>query len=445
MSVDEEYRANSEALLREPDNPQALVEMFALLSDNGRQENAEAYLVLARRAYLHAPDHPLAVFNYGSGLHRAGRFRDAARMYRRVLEINEPGWEARAQYHLGLSLRCLGLWDEALKCYERVLELEPEPHIRVDHALCTMGAGRLNEGFRLFEARRELAELKATTGIAGPSTQSRLPVGVRHWKGEDLKGKTITVYQEEGIGDFFMVCRWLPRLRDLGASKVYLTGRAPDVLELVSDNIEIDGIVPLKGPIKTDFVVGSATVPWRTGVEYSDVSGKPYFRATAAKIPRRGKLNVGLVWRGNPHYSKDHIRSMPFKGYAPLFDLPNVAFHSLQVGEPAKEVTALGFDGFVADLAVFIKDWRTTASLVSALDVVVTVDTAVAHLAGALGKPVYVLVTNACDWRWPLDSERTCWYDSARIIRQLKQDEWAPCVMRVREELKKTVATALAA
>ena len=444
MSLDEEYRAGVEALLREPDNPQALVEMFALLSDNGKQEHAEAYLTLACRAYLQAPDHPLAAFNYGSGLHRAGHFEEAARMYRRVLEMNEPGWEARTQYHLGLSLRCLGRWDEAIKCYERVLEIEPEPHIRVDHALCTMGSGRLKEGFRLFEARRELAELKAGTGAAGPSTQSRLPVGVKHWKGESLEGKTITVYQEEGIGDFFMVCRWLPRLRRLGASKVYLTGRAPDVLEFISDQMEIDGIVPLRGPIETDYVVGSATVPWRTDVEFSDVGGRPYFHAEPAKIPKRGKTNVGLVWRGNPLYSKDQIRSMPFKNYAPLFDIPGVAFYSLQVGESIKEMTDIGFDGFVADLSPFIKDWRSTASLVAALDIVVTVDTAVGHLAGAMGKPVYILVTNACDWRWPLNTERTCWYDSARIIRQPKQDQWAPCVMRVRSELEKTVA-ALAA
>lgn len=444
--IEEEYKAGAEALLREPDNPQALVEMFALLSDNGKSENAEAYLSLAKRAYHHAPDHPLAVFNYGSGLHRAGRFSEAAQMYRRVLEINEPGWEARTQYHLGLSLRCMGKFEDALKCYERVLEIEPEPHIRVDHALCTMGAGRLNEGFRLFEARRELAEIKAGTGAAGPSTQSRLPAGVKHWKGEDLTGKTITVYQEEGVGDFFMVCRWIPRLREMGASKVYLTGRAPDVLELVSDNMEIDGILPLRGPIDTDYVVGSATVPWRTGVEYSDVNGKPYFHAKPAVIPKRGQLNVGLVWRGNPLYSKDNIRSMAFKEYAPLFDLPNVAFYSLQVGEPSKEMTDLGMDGFVADLAVFIKNWRTTAAMVSALDVVVTVDTAVGHLAGALGKPVYILVTNACDWRWPLNTETTCWYDSARVIRQSKQDHWRPCVMRVRHELERTVAaTALAA
>jgi hypothetical protein len=119
-----------------------------------------------------------------------------------------------------------------------------------------------------------------------------------------------------------------------------------------------------------------------------------------------------------------------------LFDLPGVAFYSLQCGPASLEVTNLGLDGFVGNLEPLAKTWRDTARLIQALDVVVTVDTAVAHLAGALGKPVFILVTNASDWRWNRNSEKTAWYDSARVIRQKKQDEWAPCIEIVKERLR---------
>jgi len=147
-------------------------------------------------------------------------------------------------------------------------------------------------------------------------------------------------------------------------------------------------------------------------------------------------VNVGLVWRGSPAYANDDHRSMRFLDLCPLFDLPGVAFYSLQKGDASKEISNSGYAGFVADLDCFLTDWRATAKVIMALDAVVTVDTAVAHLAGALGKPVYMMITEHCDWRWDRESERTAWYDSMRVIRQSKQDDWTPCVERVRELLK---------
>jgi len=124
---------------------------------------------------------------------------------------------------------------------------------------------------------------------------------------------------------------------------------------------------------------------------------------------------------------------MAFSELVPLFDVSGAAFYSLQAGPPGLEVTQLGYDGFVANLEPMMQTWTDTARLISAMDLVVTVDTAVAHVAGALGKPVLILVTNASDWRWNRSTERTAWYDSARVIRQKKQDEWGPCIARARE------------
>jgi hypothetical protein len=244
------------------------------------------------------------------------------------------------------------------------------------------------------------------------------------------------VYHEEGHGDFIQFCRYIPKLRETGVDKILLCGPSRELLELVSDNVAVDGIVPLSGPFECDFVVGSMSVPWRVGIDYGSVSGKPYFTAEPASIPLRGKLNVGLVWRGNSEYGMDAHRSMAFSELCPLFDIPHVAFYSLQKGGAEVEVTALGYDGFVANLEPLATTWRNTARLIMALDAIVTVDTAVAHLAGALGKPVLMMCTNAADWRWNRSNEKTAWYDSVRVIRQSKQDDWAPCIANVRTKLK---------
>jgi hypothetical protein len=268
----------------------------------------------------------------------------------------------------------------------------------------------------------------------------KLPPNVVHWQSEDIRDKVIVVYHEEGIGDFFMVSRFIPLLRMRGPAKILLTGPVPDVVDFVNANLGLDGTVPLFDGFESDYVIGSMSLPWRLGIEYPGISGSPYFTAMPANIPRRGQLNVGLVWRGNPKYTRDHLRSMPFEMLVPLFDLPEAAFYSLQVGPASTETTNIGFDGFVADLQPFMKSWAQTARVIEALDVVVTVDTAVAHLAGALGKPVIIMVTQGCDWRWHRESERTAWYNSAQIIRQTQQDEWKPIVARVRHKLKDMIA-----
>lgn len=433
MNVDN-YKAYAAKLIRNPDDPIALVDQFSVISD--KKENAKLYLPLARRACDLAPDNINAVFNYGSALHRAGEFDKALEVYKRCEKLALPDWMAKVQHHLGVAYRALGENRKAADHYMRSYELEPNPNILKDRALAILAQGRLKDGLEAFEARREAAVWKLHEAGGHLISQAKLPEGVVHWSGEDLTGKTVVVYHEEGSGDFIQFCRFIPHLRKIGARRVYLCGPVGSLLDLVGDNIEVDGIVPLAGPFECDFVIGSMSLPWRCGIDLDQVNGFPYFRAEPAKIPRRGKLNVGLVWRGNPAYGNDVHRSLAFENYCALFDLPGVAFYSLQAGPPSLEVTGLGYDGFVANLEPIAQTWRDTASLIQALDVVVSVDTAVAHLAGALGKPVFILITNASDWRWNRNSQRSIWYDSARVIRQKKQDDWAPCIRTVREELK---------
>ena len=439
MNVDK-YRATANALIRNPDDADALVNQFANLSEV--RENGRHYYYLAKRACELSPNEINAVFNYGSACHRTGRFKESLELYQRCADLIErqpehaEEWKGKVIHHIGIAHRMLNQNKQAIEAYERAHAVNGRPEVLKDRALAMLADGQLCEGLKAFEIRRETAVQKLIENGGNLVTQQKLPPGVIHWQGEDLNGKSVCVYHEEGNGDFIQFCRFIPKLRAAGARRVYLTGPLPDLLDLVSDNFEVDGILPLAGPIDTDYVLGSMSLPWLCGVDWKDVNGRPYLTAEPAKIPRRGKLNVGLVWKGNPSYGMNVHRSIAFTDYSPLFDLPGVAFHSLQVGSPGLEVTESGFDGFVANLEPFMPNWRATARVMQALDVIVSVDTACAHLAGALGKPVFTLVTNACDWRWDRNSDRSVWYDSMRVIRQKKQDEWAPCVLEVRERLQ---------
>ncbi|MBM7483326.1 tetratricopeptide (TPR) repeat protein [Bradyrhizobium sp. USDA 3686] len=430
----ERYRAFAARLVRNPNDPVALVEQFANISE--ARVNGRHYLPIARRAYEIAPNDLSPVFNYASALHRAGEFGKAKDLYLRCLKMADLDWMPKVLHHCGVAYRALDENEKAADYYQQAYDLDPNPEYLKDRALALLAAGKLYDGLKAYEVRRECAARKLEKNGGKLVSQQKLPDGAQHWQGQDLNGKTIVVYHEEGSGDFIQFCRFIPKLRALGAASIFICGPVPNLLDLVADNIAVDGIVPLSGPFDCDYVIGSMSLPWRCGVDYSEVHGRPYFKAEPAQIPLRGKLNVGLVWRGNPDYGQDVHRSMAFTEFCPLFDMPDVAFYSLQAGAPSLEVTQLGLDGFVANLEPLAQSWRDTARLIQALDAVVSVDTAVAHLAGALGKPVFILTTNASDWRWDRRSRKTDWYDSASVIRQKRQDEWWPCINLVRAGLK---------
>lgn len=426
LDVKATHKALACKLLDNPDDHHALIAQMALLLDNGSPGNWPYVACLARRAWRNAPNDTLALFNHGSVLERTGRFREAAAVFKQCVDTNDPEWQELGLYHLGTAYRALGRNDKAIECYEKVIALAPDRlDYKKDLALALLAAGEFVRGLEVYEVRKQLAEAKLKRNKGELVGQHKTPPGP-YWQGENLEGKSILVYHEDGIGDFIHFCRFIPMLRERGASRVFLTGPVPDLLDLVADNIPVDGIVPLDQPHACDYIVGSMSVPWRCRVQ--DINGRPYFRAEPAEFKRRSALEVGLVWHGNPAYPKDVFRSLPLTTFCPLFEIPGIAFYSLQKGDAAEQVHKLGFAGFIGDLAEHAQTWRDTASLIARLDAIVTVDTAVGHLAGALGVPVFILVTNACDWRWNRESMQTRWYDAARVLRQKIHGDWTPCV-----------------
>ena len=354
-NVYELYKIVAGKLLRNPDDVDMLITQWAMLSDNGKESAWPHQVCLAARAYNNNPNDLNAIFNYGTALHRAGKFRQAASFYRQCVARNDPATHARHLHHLGLAYHNLNENGKAIECYNKAIALDPDkPEIKKDLAFALLASGDLLGGLQALEIRKQIAEERLAWHQGELIDQCKLPQGFVQWQGESLDGKSIVVYHEDGIGDFFQMCRFIPLLYQAGAKCVQLTGSLPSVLEVVADNIAVDGIVPLDRSFGSDYVVGSMSLPWRCGVTLDRVSGKPYFKREPAGMPYRGPLNVGLVWRGNPKFRNDCARSMALNTLCPLFEIPGVAFYSLQVGAGSKEISTLGFDGFIADLVPHI-------------------------------------------------------------------------------------------
>jgi tetratricopeptide (TPR) repeat protein len=200
MSKADKYKAFASQLIRNPDDPEALVNQFAVVSEH--KGNDRHYLPIARRAYeLSQEIGPL--FNYGSALHRVGEFEKALEVYKRCEKIAPDDWAAKVQHHLGVAYRALGEDRKAAEHYLKANEIEPNPNILKDRALGLLAQGKLLEGLKAFEVRREAAVWKLHQAGGHLISQAKLPDGVVHWEGQDLTGKSVVVYHEEGSGISF--------------------------------------------------------------------------------------------------------------------------------------------------------------------------------------------------------------------------------------------------
>jgi hypothetical protein len=416
------YKQVCGKLLANPDDARSLVERqyFVQASKRARELNVS----LARRAFELAPDRFEAVFNLASAELPFDPW-NALEGFKRAFDLAPRSHKATAMHHMGLAYHDLGRIDEALRSYEGSKALDPhEPEIERSIAIADLSAGRLAEGLFSFEVEHYQAWDR-------PIFKSGIP----RWRGEDLTGKTIIVAHEQGFGDSIQFCRFIPHIK---AGKVLWSG--PDVLTgLIEDNIKLDGTVPFEGPFDADYHASPLSACAALGIDYPSVDHEPYIVAEPMKLPDRGRLKVGLVWRGSSGYARDADRSFDIDTYAPLFEIPGCAFYSLQVGEFANDVHDAGLTGFVADLTPAIKDWRDTAKALAAMDVLVSIDTATAHLAGAMGIKTLLLLNFAPCWRWMRDTETTPWYKNHKLYRQHMPGEWREPVASVARQLRMMV------
>ena len=410
-----------------------------ILSGKARAHNAlgqvaESATHTARLIEL-IPDNFEALLMHARTQFGLGDYDSAEKYARRALEL-QPGFPA-AITTLTDSLMKKGGNDEAENVLRTALRTMPAtPDLLYRLSLCCLSRGEYREGFALYETR---LNFDTNNRIQFPV----LPMPI--WTGQPISGKRILVITEQGFGDHFQFCRFITRLAAAGAIPV--VGVSPPLAEIMttlSGCAEVLTEVVGARVSACDFWVFVGSLPNRLGVDTSSIgTAGPYLSANPQKrdfwrqklAAFEGKKKIGLVWAGRPDNSVDALRSLQFDMLAPLARLPGITWVALQEGKRLEEARTLSGPLTMESFPEHISSFDDTAALMAELDLVISVDSAPAHLAGALGRPVWVLLPNVADWRWQLGEESSPWYPTARLFRQRTRGDWGDVVGRVVDAL----------
>ena len=416
------------ALEREPQNAAAMHGIGVLALQRGDAAGGAAHIV---RAVALRPD--IAEFHGNLGLcyRRLGRVPEAVESQRRSIEL-DPRKSSR-HANLAVALQEEGRMQEALEAFDRALALDPQnAEAQYSRSLLHLALGDYERGWRGYEWRSRCREF---------ANRDLEPRGMRPWSGEPLQGKTLLVRREQGHGDIIQLLRFVPTLADRGGRVlVEAPAELADLARSVDSRAEI--IEPGSPSHGVDFYVNLMSLPGLLGTTPEAIANPPpYLKADAAKVREwRARLDgyagrkIGVAWGGNPLHHNDRNRSCSLQALAPLFELRGSSWFSLQLGPRADEFSAPGAPT-ITDLRVFLHSYSDTAAAISALDLVITVDTSVAHLAGALARPAWVMIPFAPDWRWLRDRADSPWYPTLRLFRQERAGDWNPVVAALRDAL----------
>jgi len=432
-------QAYRQAIALDPGCVAAYANLGLLLEDGQQLDEAEHCL---RRALALSPASPEIFSNLGNLLAQHGREEEAEPYHREAIRLNPAS--AAAWCNLGVLLAIRKQDGEAEACFRQALACNPE------HALAQFNlgqlllcVGRLEEGWAYHEARYAQSIPNQTTVM--PATCAA------QWQGEPLRGKSLLVLSEQGYGDAIQFCRYLPLLKELGTTQITLKCRT----ELKALFATLAGVDTLLDSEEQDFPphdywVFLHSIPFHRKTTLDNIPARiPYLRALperlahwAARLPAAG-FRVGLAWKGNRMHSNDAKRSLA--GLAvlkPLWSVPGVAFVSLQKGQGEEEAAQPAADQPLLDLGAEIADFADSAAIVEQLDLVICVDTSVAHLAGALGKPCWVMLPDyKTDWRWRREGNDTPWYPhTMRLFRQAARDDWQAVVAEIAGALAEQAA-----
>lgn len=415
-----------EAAAREPADPRPLLGLGSALRGAGRVEDAiQAY----RRALARDPDHGDTLNALGALLASGGDLEEGIHHFEAAIRLRPD--DASAMNNLGIACMMALRLEEARTWFDRSLSLRPDDaDTRHHRAQLALLCGDLAAGWVDFEARFHTR--------AGWNPLRTCPA--LRWRGEDLSGRSIFLHPEGGLGDTIQLVRYVPLLARRGATVIL---EAPLPLRRLLASLEgLTELTTAGSPLpSTDFHSPLMSLPRGFGTKLGSIPGNVPYLTAIRPTPRpsneegrdNNHIRVGVAWAGNPRNLLDRQRSLSPALLEPLSRVPNVQFHRLQLPTPGpgSEPAPLTFHGGIdpgADLA-------TTATFLTDLDLVLTVDTAIAHLAGALGRPVWNLLAFSPDWRWLLDRDDSPWYPTMRLFRQPRPGDWPAVIEAVVREL----------
>ena len=410
------------ALELRPDSAETNYNLGNLLYEAKLLPEAEAAY---RRALELRPDFAETHNNLGYLLHGSKRQSEAEAVYLRALEQRPDS--ANVYNNLGYLHYETKRFPEAEACLLRALELKPDfADAKLNLSLLLLILGRYAEAWPYHESRYNQSRTKNIIRI--PS------LSYPQWQGQSLVGKSLVIYPEQGFGDYIQFARYAPMLKDRGVS--CLTFVCDQPLKALLETMEgIDAVITDLSPIPPhDYWSFPLSLPLFFGTTVATIPATlPYIHALPERVgrwqdclPQKG-LRVGLVWKGSPGHKNDVNRSLPgLATLAPLWSVPGVTFISLQKGQGEAEAMQPPAEQPLINLGSDIRDFADTAAIMAQLDLVICVDTAVAHIAGAMGKPCWVLLPAfGTDWRWLLDRPDSPWYPEVmRLFRQSKKDNW---------------------
>jgi tetratricopeptide (TPR) repeat protein len=414
------------AVALQPHSAEAHYNLGKALRDQKKLTEAETEF---REAIRLNPNLGPAYNNLGNTVRDLGRYEESLPLYQTALRLRPNS--APTLHNLGLAYRSLMRLDEAMKAFDAALAFDPGHHeARASRAMTLLLRGEYERGWREYECRWDIASVFKKRDYPQPL-----------WDGLDARGQTVLLHSEQGYGDTIQFVRYAPMVAARGARVIVEC--QPELKTLFQSLKGVAQVFAAGEPLpRFDAYRPLMSLPMLFGTTLATIPADvPYLSADAERVARFREeigsdgLRVGLVWAGAAGYQNDRNRSLSLEDLAPLAATGGARFFSLQKGAAAKQASSPPQHMRLTDLSPELNDFADTAAAIANLDLVVCVDTAVAHLAGALAKPVWTLVAFSPDWRWLIDRVDTPWYPTMKLFRQPSIGEWSEPVRRLAAEL----------
>jgi tetratricopeptide (TPR) repeat protein len=424
----ESYR---EAIRLKPDYADAMAAHADALLELQRIDEG---IAAAQQAIRLQPNYPMAVWLLGKGHLAKEEIREALSCFEEAARL-EPKYVADVRWAQGTALLTENRASEAVTAFDAALRLNPN-HLtsRFGRAIAYLVLGDLGTGFREYEWRKKIKGF-LPRALPGPM-----------WDGSPLGGRTILLHWEQGLGDTIHFVRYASEVKKKGGTVIVEC--QPALKRLLARTAGIDRLIASDSPLPAyDVCASLLSLPSILGTTSATIPADiPYLTPDDRLVEQwRQEVNtvpgfrVGISWQGSPEHKRDRFRSIPLREFAPLARVDGVQLVSLQWGLGSEQVPALAGRFTVIDWTDRLSDFADTAALLKSLDLIITSDTANAHLAGALGVPVWVAMPFYADWRWQLNREDSPWYPTMRLFRPRERAGWGEVFQRVADELQKLV------
>lgn len=434
-SIREAMEWYQEALCRNPHNTAIYLHIGEILH---KTEHLDEAITMYEKAILNEPDFFGFHNNLGIILQEEWQFDKAIIHFQKAIQLNSTFVES--YINLGNAFQAQGNIGAAFNCFHRAIEIDPNnPYANYNLSLLLLLNGFFEEGWAKYKWRRYIQELSyLQTGFVQPL-----------WDGSNLQGRKILLLGEQGFGDVIQFLRYIPLVAQYN-TKIIVTCHK-ELKSLVENTDDVCAVIPYGAPLPDfDVYCPLLSLPMIFGTTLESIpSVTPYVHISSDTLQKwqkrinsdAARFRIGLVWSGNSKNRMLRYKSCHLSDFTAFAISDSITFYSLQKGEASSETRTCSVGMTLIDYTNEFMDFSDTAAVIKQLDLIISVDTAVAHLAGALGKPVWTLLSSIPDWRWLLHRDDSPWYPSMRLFRQDSFGDWQSVIIRMKEDLLKLIRT----